>query len=145
MHSQSKPASAITSAMDGLSVDWHKYNVCWMNPPYGEPEHICKDDCIKKICVERGRHNNTYVPGVIDWISRAYAESLKGAIVVCLLPVRTDTLWWHDYVMKSDAIYFVKGRLKFGNGENSAPFPSAVVIFRQSLHPFPDLGVINIK
>ena len=49
--------------------------------------------------------------------------------VVMLIPARTDTKYWHDYVMKADVIYFVKGRLKFGGSENAAPFPSAVVVF----------------
>ena len=47
-----------------------------------------------------------------------------------LIPARTDTRYWHDYIMEeADSIYFVKGRLKFGNSPNSAPFPSAVVVF----------------
>jgi site-specific DNA-methyltransferase (adenine-specific) len=104
---------------NGLEKDWSGHQV-FMNPPYGRQ--------------------------IKHWIKKAYEEGQKeNTTVIALLPARTDTRYWHDYVMKSDAIYFVKGRLKFGNGENSAPFPSAVVIFRQSLHPFPDLGVINIK
>ena len=68
------------------------------------------------------------------WIEKAYKESLKGAIVVCLIPSRTDTKYWHDYCMKANEIRFIKGRLKFGDSKNSAPFPSAIVIFngRQS-------------
>jgi site-specific DNA-methyltransferase (adenine-specific) len=50
-------------------------------------------------------------------------------MVVCLVPARTDTQWWHEYAMKSE-IRFIKGRLKFGDAENSAPFPSAIVVFR---------------
>jgi site-specific DNA-methyltransferase (adenine-specific) len=46
-----------------------------------------------------------------------------------LIPARTDTRYWHDYVMKAAEIHFVKGRLKFGDSKNSAPFPSAVVVF----------------
>ena len=46
-----------------------------------------------------------------------------------LIPSRTDTKYWHNYVMKADEIHFVKGRLKFGDSENSAPFPSAVIVF----------------
>ena len=49
--------------------------------------------------------------------------------VVMLIPARTDTKYWHNYVMKADEIHFVKGRLKFGDSENSAPFPSAVIVF----------------
>ena len=46
-----------------------------------------------------------------------------------LVPARTDTKYWHDYVMKAEMVFFIKGRLKFGDSENSAPFPSAVVVF----------------
>ena len=86
---------------DGLKQSWE--GVCWMNPPYGR--------------------------AIKDWIKKAYESSLLGATVVCLLPSRTDTAWWHDYCMQGD-IRFIRGRLKFGGQKNSAPFPSAVVIFR---------------
>lgn len=86
---------------DGLSKDWSN-DVCWMNPPYGR--------------------------GIYKWMQKAYEESLKGAIVVCLIPSRTDTKWWHDFAVKGD-ITFIKGRLKFNNCKNPAPFPSAVVVF----------------
>lgn len=87
--------------INGLNQDW--FGKCWMNPPYGR---------------EIGK-----------WMSKALAESKKGAMVVCLVPSRTDTKWWHDYAMNGQ-ITFIKGRLKFGNVKNSAPFPSAVVIFK---------------
>lgn len=61
-------------------------------------------------------------------LKKAYESSLEGATVVCLVPARTDTRWWHAYCMKGE-IRFVKGRLKFNDGPNSAPFPSAVVVF----------------
>ena len=76
---------------------------CWMNPPYGR---------------EIGR-----------WVEKAYNSAYNGTTVVCLLPSRTDTRWWHDYVMKASEIRFIKGRLHFDGHENNAPFPSAVVIF----------------
>ena len=78
--------------------------------------------------------NPPYGREVGVWIEKAYKESLKGAIVVCLIPSRTDTKYWHDYCMKANEIRFIKGRLKFGDSKNSAPFPSAIVIFngRQS-------------
>lgn len=89
----------IDPVTDGLREYWN--GKCWMNPPYGR--------------------------GVIDkWVKKAFEHS---DLVVCLLPARTDTRWWQDYCMKADVIHFVKGRLKFGDGKNSAPFPSAVVIF----------------
>lgn len=63
------------------------------------------------------------------FIKKAYEESLKGAVVVCLIPCRTDTRYWHNYVMKAHEIRLIQGRLKFGDSKNSAPFPSCVVIF----------------
>ena len=97
-----KCAKYYTEEMDGLSQEWR--GVCWMNPPYGRT--------------------------ISKWMKKAYESSLSGATVVCLVPARTDTNWWHDYAMKGD-IEFIKGRLKFGGSKNSAPFPSAVVVFKQ--------------
>lgn len=85
---------------DGLKQEWT--GVCWMNPPYGRV--------------------------IGDWLKKAYESSLAGATVVCLLPARTDTRWWHDYCMKGE-VRLVKGRLKFGEAKTAAPFPSAIVIF----------------
>lgn len=64
-----------------------------------------------------------------DWIKRCYEHAQGGAIVVALIPSRTDTRYWHEYVMKAKEIRFIKGRLKFGNAKNSAPFPSCIVVF----------------
>ena len=91
-----------TPEVDGLKQSWEGHTV-FMNPPYGRE--------------------------INKWLRKAYEESLKGTIVVCLIPSRTDTKYWHDYCMKASEIRFIKGRLKFGNSVNSAPFPSAVVIF----------------
>lgn len=94
-----------TEQQDGLSKDWVSNSsgmTCWMNPPYGRE--------------------------IGAWMKKAYESSLAGAKVVCLVPARTDTKWWHDYAMKGE-IEFIRGRLKFGNAKNSAPFPSAVVVF----------------
>jgi phage N-6-adenine-methyltransferase len=92
-----------TPETDGLSQDWGR-SVCWMNPPYGR---------------EIGK-----------WIKKAYESAQAGATVVCLIPARTDTAWWHDYVAPGAAdIRFIRGRLKFGNGLDRAPFPSVVVVF----------------
>lgn len=89
-----------TEEDDGLAQEWE--GNCWMNPPYGRE--------------------------IIHWMRKAYESSLRGATVVCLVPARTDTKWWHEYAMKGE-IEFIRGRLKFGDAKNSAPFPSAVVIF----------------
>jgi len=72
--------------------------------------------------------NPPYGREIVDWIKKAYEESKKGKLVVCLIPSRTDTQWWHKYITKADSIHFIKGRLKFIQN-NSAPFPSCIVIF----------------
>jgi DNA modification methylase len=72
--------------------------------------------------------NPPYGREIGKFIAKAYEQSLQGTTVVCLLPARTDTTWWHKYCMQGE-IRFLKGRLKFGNSKNSAPFPSAIVIF----------------
>lgn len=86
---------------DGLTQDWSQ-DIVFMNPPYGR--------------------------AIKNWVKKAYDESLNGATVVCLIPARTDTAYWHDYVVKGE-IRFIRGRLKFGSSKWNAPFPSAVVIF----------------
>jgi len=64
-------------------------------------------------------------------VKKAYYESLKPNTLVCLLiPARTDTRWFHDYIKNRSEVRFLKGRLKFSHSKNSAPFPSMVVIFR---------------
>lgn len=114
---------------DGLKHNWGNM-VCWMNPPYGEPEFPCEDNCKKKKCKNRGHHITEYMPGVNDWVKKAYEESLKGATVVCLLPARTDTKWFHNWVLGKAEIRFIKGRLKFVGAPSSAPFPSMLAIYR---------------
>lgn len=94
-----------TPEQNGLAQAWS--GRCWMNPPYGR--------------------------GIGDWVRKASESARAGALVVCLLPARTDTAWAHDYIFKSGScaseLRFIRGRLKFGGGENSAPFPSMLVIF----------------
>jgi site-specific DNA-methyltransferase (adenine-specific) len=74
--------------------------------------------------------NPPYGREIGKWIKKACSAS--GAKVVCLLPARTDTAWWHDYIMPHGKIEFLRGRLKFGGHRNSAPFPSVIVIFENS-------------
>ena len=76
--------------------------------------------------------NPPYGKEIGKWLLRAWEESVWGRTVVCLVPSRTDTKWWHEYCMKASEIRFLRGRLKFGGAKNSAPFPSAIVIFRGS-------------
>ena len=88
---------------NGLSQPWD--GVCWCNPPYGR---------------EIGK-----------WVQKGFFASVSGATVVMLLPARTDTKWFHEYIYGKAEVRFIKGRLKFGGNKNSAPFPSMVVVFRR--------------
>lgn len=91
-----------TADDDGLAQDWSP-GPAFMNPPYGD--------------------------GIMEWVAKAWSESRRGVLVVGLVPARTDTEWWHRYVIGRE-VRFVKGRLKFGGSPNPAPFPSAVVVWR---------------
>jgi phage N-6-adenine-methyltransferase len=128
-HENRKCKAYFNKGINGLEQSWQG-EVCWMNPPYGNPEFACEKNCKKKACVERGYHINEYKPGIKDWVCKAYDESKKGTTVVCLLPARTDTIWFHAYILGRAEIRFLQGRLKFGNATNSAPFPSMIVVFR---------------
>ena len=67
------------------------------------------------------------------WVEKAYMESLKdNTIVVMLIPARTDTRYFHDFIYHRSEVRFIRGRLKFGDAKNNAPFPSMVVIFRSA-------------
>lgn len=76
---------------------------------------------------ERVYCNPPYGRGVERWLSKAQ----EADVAVYLLPARTDTRWWHEFVMMADEIRFIKGRLKFGGAKSNAPFPSVVVVFRK--------------
>ena len=87
---------------DGLSRPWT--GVVWCNPPYGQ--------------------------GIGRWVAKAWSSARAGATVVCLLPSRTDTSWWHEYVMRASEVRYLRGRIRFTGGTHRAPFGSAVVVFR---------------
>ena len=89
---------------DGLLQHWE--GTVWCNPPYG-----------RKIGL---------------WVKKAYESVIRddGTTVVMLLPARTDTKWFHEYILPYGQIRFIRGRLKFGDSKNSAPFPSMIVVFR---------------
>lgn len=75
--------------------------------------------------------NPPYGNQISKWVEKSYREGCKdNTLVVMLIPARTDTRYFHDYILHRSEIRFVSGRLKFGDGKNSAPFPSMVVIFR---------------
>jgi len=126
-----KCATYFTREQDGLRMPWAPHRA-FCNPPYGDPEQPCKRICTKKRCVKRGHHTSVYIPGIIDWMAKSRREAQQGALVVCLVPSRTDTRWWHREIMGHAEIRFVEGRLRFGGAghNNPAPFPSAVVIYR---------------
>ena len=89
--------------------------------------------------------NPPYGRVIGQWMAKAFLESQQGALVVCLIPARTDTHWWHDYAMRGH-ITFLRGRLKFAPkghpGLNSAPFPSALVVFYPfGVNPSPCLPI----
>jgi len=73
--------------------------------------------------------NPPYGRSISNWIKKGYEESQKGSTVVMLLPARTDTAWWHDYVMKAHEIRLIRGRIKFLPLDCPAPFPSCIVVF----------------
>ncbi len=73
--------------------------------------------------------NPPYGREIGKWMEKAFHESCNGATIVCLVPSRTDTKWWHDYAMRGE-ITFIRGRLRFSGHKNSAPFPSAIIVFK---------------
>jgi phage N-6-adenine-methyltransferase len=105
-------------SVDGLKREWSPFR-CWMNPPYGR--------------------------NISSWMKKAFGESQRGALVVCLIPSRTDTKWWHHWVMKSAEVRFVSGRISFGSSKQSAPFPSCIVIYYPELENPYKLTVPIIK
>lgn len=97
-----------TPETDGLSQSWDRGGAVFCNPPYGR---------------EIGK-----------WVKKAYEESVKCSnTIVLLIPARTDTSYFHEYIYKKAEIRFIRGRLRFtdsdGNTVNSAPFPSMLVIY----------------
>lgn len=103
--SNHKCVSFYTEKDDGLAQSWEDETV-WCNPPYG-----------RKLSL---------------WVEKAFKEVYDNGCktVVMLIPARTDTKWFHDYILHRSEIRFVRGRLKFGGSKNNAPFPSMVVVFR---------------
>lgn len=91
---------------DGLTHSWAGEHAVWCNPPYSQ---------------------------LLPWVEKCWREG-RNTTVVMLIPARTDTIAWQTYILPhANEIHFIEGRLKFGESRNSAPFPSALVIFRPSL------------
>lgn len=95
-----KCAIYFTKDDDGLAQNWGGH-IIWCNPPYGRD--------------------------IANWVKKCSEHT---GVAVMLLPARTDTRWFHDYIYQKAEIRFIKGRLKFGGAKNPAPFPSMVVVFR---------------
>ena len=104
-HENAKCEKHFTIEENGLVQDWEGYTV-FCNPPYGKE--------IKK------------------WVKKCYEEGQKeNTTVVMLIPARTDTSYFHDYIYNiASEIRFIRGRLKFGDSKNSAPFPSMIVVYK---------------
>lgn len=103
-HENTKCEKHYTAEEDGLSQEWS--GVVWCNPPYGKQ--------VKK------------------WIKKAYEEFAKHKnTIVMLLPARTDTLWFHNYILGKAEVRFIKGRLRFNNVSTDAPFPNMIVIYKE--------------
>lgn len=103
-HENAKCKKHYTIENDGLMQNWGG-QIVFCNPPYGR--------------------------ALADWVEKCYMESLQeNTIVVMLIPARTDTRWFHQYIYGKAEIRFIKGRLRFGGCPDPAPFPSMIVIFR---------------
>ena len=99
-----KCARYFTKEIDGLSQSW-RGEIVFCNPPYGRD--------------------------LSKWVAKAYTETLSGAtLVVMLIPARTDTSYFHDYIYKKHEVRFIRGRLHFNESKCAAPFPSMVVVMR---------------
>jgi len=99
-----KVSSFIDEETDALTQEWS--GTCWLNPPYGR--------------------------GIDRWVKKAFCESQRDAMVVMLVPARTNTLWWHKYCMNAAEIRFLLGRPKFGGAKYGLPQPLAIIVFRNT-------------
>jgi len=99
-----------TKEQDGLAQQWD--GICWMNPPYGRE--------------------------MVKWLKKALAESYRGVTTVCLIPARTNTVWFHELCFEQAEVRFIKGRPKFGDADHGLPFPLAIIIYR------PRFGLLSL-
>lgn len=108
-HQNSKCKRCFTPEDDGLIQNWDMGGAVYCNPPYGKEIGL--------------------------WVKKAYEEAQKGTTIVMLIPARTDTKYFHEYIYHKAEIRFVKGRLKFtdenGTPKGTVPFPSMVVIYNR--------------
>ena len=111
-----------------------------LDPCADDTNHKCKkyytvkqDGLIQSWFGERVFCNPPYGKEIGKWVKKCHDEIFMGGCNTCvmLIPSRTDTKWFHDYIYGQAEIRFVKGRLKFGDSKNAAPFPSMVVVYRR--------------
>lgn len=107
-HFSDDPCPLTENSIEGLLREWGTST--FLNPPYGRD--------------------------IGKWIDKARNEAQSGKTVVCLLPARTDTRWFHEHCLKAKEIRFLRGRLKFGGAEGNAPFPSMIVVFESKMLKF---------
>ena len=101
-HENHKAPRYYTKEENGLALPWAPLRT-FCNPPYGRT--------------------------IFQWVEKAYEEWLNGALVVMLLPARTDTKWFQTFIYHTAEVKFISGRLKFGGSKNAAPFPSMLAIY----------------
>jgi len=131
----------------------HDFGVCWMNPPYSDTENKCRPSCKKKRCLTRGYHLSEDRPGQREFIEKAYLEaSLCRVPTIALLPARTDTEAFHEFVYDRQKqtwhrgvyVRLLKGRLTFEGETDPAPFPSMLVAFWPKLRAFPGWPALGV-
>ena len=107
-----------TQQTDGLKQHWTGHTV-FCNPPYS---------------------------GIKLWVEKCYVEANESAkVCVMLIPSRTDTKYWHEWISRANRVIFVRGRLRFGHAKNVAPFPSCVVEFRRNREMNPIMAFMDRK
>lgn len=116
---------------ENLPYDFDDYDPC----PWNNPENINGldeewADCV--FCNPPYSRLKTTKKAGLGWIEKGHIEAQKGKTIVMLIPARTDTIWFHDIILKNNyEVQFIKGRLKFNDGKHSAPFPSMLVIMKK--------------
>ena len=121
--------STPTALFNTLNDEFH----FTLDPCATEENAKCPTFFTKKedgLSMDWGRHTTFMNPPFGRAIGKWVKKASENPLSVCLLPARTDTRWFHDYILNKAEIRFIKGRLKFGESKNSAPFPSMIAIFR---------------
>ena len=115
-HTNAKCDNYYTEEDDALTQSW--IGTCWMNPPYGR--------------------------ALRRFVKKAYESAQCGSTVVCLIPVRANTKWWHQYVMRASEIRLINGEVKFVGHERGLWWAMCIVVFKDSSGP-PRLASLNLR